>query len=91
MRLIDILKKVLSVNECEQQGVVDTYNETSMTKWVLYMFDGDVTKGDVFYNTEYFYTYGEPIAPNADAEITTTDGDIVRLYKIEKEILNIYK
>lgn len=90
MRLIDILKKVLSVNECEQQGIVDTYNAT-ITEWVTYMFNGRVTKGFVLLDTEYFYTYGEPIAHKADVEITTDDGDIVRLYKIEKETLNIYK
>lgn len=83
MRQREILKQVLYLNEVEQQGIATSGDETFvefMKGW--FGNESGIVGGDYKNNTEYFYTYGEPLKGLADI-ILMVDGSQVYLYELE--------
>lgn len=84
MRAKEILNQVLVLNNVEQQGkaisgMFETFREF-VDRW--FGESTNIIVGGYKNNTEYFYSYGEPLKGVADI-ILEDDGSKIYLYEME--------
>lgn len=85
MKAIEIIESMLFSCSTEKKGVATSFSETQkefINEWFGY--DIVVISGGIENNTNYIYSYNEPLSFSVEADMILQDvKDMIYLYKIE--------